>query len=110
DRTALGEEILTLRNEIDNIAGRTKFNGLSLLTGALATSQSGGTLVTGLALATTVAATVSNVDVTHLQAGTTFTVNKVDADTISITDGTNTTNADVLDGTIGADGTMTISF
>jgi flagellin len=50
DRTAIGEEMLTLRNEIDNIAARTKFNGLNLLTGSLSTSQSGGTLITGLAL------------------------------------------------------------
>ena len=35
DRTAVGEEMLTLKNEINNIASRTKFNGQALLTGAL---------------------------------------------------------------------------
>ena len=35
DRTAIGEEMLTLRSEIDNIATRACFNGLALLTGAL---------------------------------------------------------------------------
>ncbi|MBT5775122.1 MAG: hypothetical protein HOH95_12170 [Dehalococcoidia bacterium] len=33
-RTAIGAELVSLRNEIDNIAGRTTFNGNSLLTGA----------------------------------------------------------------------------
>ena len=33
-RTAIGTELVSLRNEIDNIAGRTTFNGQSLLTGA----------------------------------------------------------------------------
>ena len=35
DRTAIGEEMLTLKSEIDNIASRATFNGLSLLTGPL---------------------------------------------------------------------------
>lgn len=33
-RTAIGAELVSLRDEIDNIAGRTTFNGQSLLTGA----------------------------------------------------------------------------
>jgi len=110
DRTAIGEEVLTLKNEINNIASRTKFNGLSLLTGSLSTSQSGGTLVVGLALATTTTADVAAVDVSKLKAGTTYTFAKVDADTASLSDGTTTVNVDITDGTIGADGTLTISF
>src|SRR3546814_5291361 len=31
DRTAIGEEMVALRSEIDNISQRTRFNGLSLL-------------------------------------------------------------------------------
>lgn len=110
DRTAIGEEVLTLKNEINNIAARTKFNGLSLLTGSLSTSQSGGTLIVGLALATTTTADVSAVDVSKLKAGTTYTFTKVDADTARLSDGTTSVDVDVLDGTIGADGTLTISF
>lgn len=110
DRSAIGEEMLTLRNEIDNIAGRTKYNGLSLLTGALSTSQSGGTLITGLSLATTAAASVSSVNVSSLRAGATYTFTKVDADTARLSDGVTSVDVDVTDGTIGADGTMTISF
>jgi flagellin len=112
DRTAIGEEMFTLRTEIDNIATRTTFNGLSLLTGSLSTSQDVGnsTAVVGLALATTAAATVSEVDVSKLSAGTTYTLTKVDADTISIGDGTTTVNLDNTEGTIGADGEITFNF
>ena len=111
DRTAVGEELLTLKNEIDNIASRTKFNGLSLLTGALSTAQDGAsTAKIGVQLATTVVASISSVDVSKLQAGTTYTFAKVDADTISISDGVTTVNSADIDATIGADGSLTISF
>ncbi|MSQ41472.1 MAG: hypothetical protein EXR65_00310 [Dehalococcoidia bacterium] len=39
DRRAIGEELLTLKSEVDNISARTTFNGLSLLTGSLSTLQ-----------------------------------------------------------------------
>ena len=110
DRTAVGEELLTLKNEIDNIASRTKFNGLSLLTGSLSTSQSGGTAIVGLAMNTTTTASVSAIDVSKLSAGTTYTLTKVDADTISITHGSTTVNSADLDATIGADGALSVTF
>ena len=110
DRTAIGEELNTLRTEINNVASRTKFNGLNLLTGALTTSQSGGTLIRGLALATTTTADVSNVDVSKLKAGTTYTFTKVDADTARLSDGVTSVDVDVTDGTIGADGVLNINF
>ncbi|MEX2229439.1 MAG: flagellin, partial [Dehalococcoidia bacterium] len=47
DRQAVGDELLTLRNEIDNIATRTRFNGLNLLTGALSVTAA-GTAVTNV--------------------------------------------------------------
>ena len=85
DRTAIGTEIQTLSSEIDNIAGRTKFNGLSLLTGALSTTDAGtGTAAIGTALATGGAATISGVNVSGAKAGTTYTLTKIDADTIRL--------------------------
>ena len=45
DRQAIGDELLTLRTEIDNIAVRTRFNGLNLLTGSLSVTAS-GTVIT----------------------------------------------------------------
>jgi flagellin len=110
DRDAIGAELFTLRTEIDNIATRTKFNGLSLLTGSLSTSQSGGTAAVGTALATGAAATIASVDVSKLSAGTTYTFAKVDANTISVSDGTTTVNSADIDATIGADGSLTVTF
>ncbi len=110
DRTAVGEELLTLKNEIDNIASRTKFNGLSLLTGALSTAQTGGTAIVGLAMNTTATAAIATIDVSSLASGTTYTLSKVDSDTISITDGTTTVNSADLDATIGADGSLVVTF
>ncbi|MEE8337030.1 MAG: flagellin [Dehalococcoidia bacterium] len=110
DRISIGEEMLTLKNEIDNIANRTTFNGLSLLTGSLSTAQNGGTAVVGLAMNTTTTASVAAIDVSKLLATTTYTLTKVDANTISISDGTTTVNSADLDATIGADGTLTVTF
>ena len=114
DRLSIGEEMLTLKNEIDNIANRTTFNGLSLLTGSLSTSQDGGTAVLGLAMNTTTTASVAMVDVSKLLSDTTYTLTKIDANTISIDDlvsgGSTTVNSADLDPTIGADGTMTVTF
>ena len=113
DRTAVGEELLTLKNEIVNIASRTKFNGLSLLTGALSTALDGAsTAKVGLAMNSTATASISAIDVSNLKSGTTYTLDDVgDAGTsITISDGTTTVAATGLDGTIGSDGTYTISF
>ena len=112
DRTAIGEEMFTLRTEIDNIATRTTFNGLSLLTGSLSTAQDVGnsTAIVGLAMNTTTTASLASVDVSKLSAGATYTLTKVDADTISISDGTTTVNLDNAEGTIGADGQITLNF
>ena len=77
DRTAVGEEMLTLKNEINNIASRTKFNGQALLTGALSTTDGGtGTLKVGTALAATTDAAVSAVNVANLKAGTTYKIGR----------------------------------
>jgi len=111
DRTAVGEEMLTLKNEINNIASRTKFNGQSLLTGALSTTDNGtGTLAVGTALSTTADAAVSAVNVSNLKAGTTYTFSQVDADTARLSDGTTSVDVDIADATLGADGSLTISF
>jgi len=113
DRTAIGAEILTLKTEIDNIANRTKFNGQSLLTGALATTQTGGTLTVGTALATTATAVVSAIDVSGSTAGATYTLTDVGGagTTLRLSNDQDSILIDVApDATIGADGTMTLAF
>jgi flagellin len=44
DRQAIGEELVALRSEIDNIAQRTRFNGQNLLNGALSVTAGRGRL------------------------------------------------------------------
>jgi len=115
DRTAIGEEVLTLKTEINNIAARTKFNGLSLLTGGLSTSLDATSQVqTGLALATTVSTNADTVVASKLKsdplAVTTHTLSKVNAITLRITQGGQSVDAVNTDGTIGADGTAIFTF
>ena len=115
DRTAIGTEIQTLTAEIDNIATRTKFNGQSLLTGALSTTQTGGTAVVGVVAG-------HGCGCGHLRGGRErcegrrhlhadargrcgcrhgLTLsNSLDATTVNVT----------ADATIGADGSMTLNF
>lgn len=115
DRTAIGEEVLTFKTEINNIAARTKFNGLSLLTGGLSTSLDATSQVqTGLALATTVSTNADTVVASKLKsdplAVTTHTLSKVNAITLRITQGGQSVDAVNTDGTIGADGTAPFTF
>jgi len=73
DRTAVGEELLTLKTEIDNIASRTKFNGLNLLTGDLSVSLSGGTLNGVAIVGASTGVVTAAVDVSGGAASTTYT-------------------------------------
>jgi flagellin len=68
DRTMVGEELLTLRNELDNIASRSRFNGLNLLTGALSVTATAyvAPAITGVGTAT------ATLDVSKADAGTTY--------------------------------------
>jgi len=66
DRTSVGEELLTLRSELDNIANRSRFNGLNLLTGALS-------VTTPDVMADIGTATVA-VDVSKADAGTKYII------------------------------------
>jgi len=101
DRTSVGEELLTLRNELDNIASRSRFNGLNLLTGALsvttATAIADSTSGTGTATVT--------IDVTKADAGTTYNVTDDNAGAVTVTNATTkvaqTITAAAMGGAIG---------
>jgi len=113
DRTAIGTEIQSLKNEIDNIANRVTFNGLSLLTGTLATTNAGtGTAGVGTLLATTTTAVISAIDVEGAQPGATYTLTKVDADTIRLSNNLDGVLVDLdnTEGTLGADGQTVLNF
>ncbi|MEZ4502234.1 MAG: flagellin [Dehalococcoidia bacterium] len=113
DRTAIGTEIQSLKNEIDNIANRVTFNGLSLLTGTLATTNAGtGTAGVGTLLATTTTAVISAIDVEGAQPGATYTLTKVDADTVRLSNSLDGVLIDLdnAEGTLGADGQTVLNF
>jgi flagellin len=77
DRQAIGEEMVALRSEIDNITTRTRFNGQTLLDGSLAVSVNAGatdldtdTYVNGGATTS-----VTSIDVGNAEGGATYTIN-----------------------------------
>jgi flagellin len=96
DRTMVGEELLTLRNELDNIASRSRFNGLNLLTGALS-------VTTADTLGPIGTATV-DIDVSKADAGTKYIVSAATA-AVTVTNDTTkvaqTITAIAMSATIG---------
>lgn len=76
DRAAINQEIQQLRAEIDNVSGRTTFNGKKLLNGSLVTSlDAGSELRDNLAVTGgTESAFVTKVDVSAARPGTTYTL------------------------------------
>ncbi len=107
DRTAITAELGQLGTEIDGTATRTKFNGLSLLNGSLATSQSGGTAATGFVVVAGTNTSVSAVDVTGAAAGKTFTMTNA-AGVLTLSDGTNSQAVTV--GAAAANGTSVLNW
>ncbi len=95
ERGYANTEIQQLLTEVNNIATRTKFNGNSLLTGALSTSQSGGTAAVGTNFGAANHATITAVDVSGGKAGTTYTFNDAGAGKLELSDGTLTQMIDI---------------
>lgn len=113
DRLAIGEEILTLKTEIDNIAARTTFNGLNLLTGSLATtfdaatSTADGVSIVG-ATTGVVSLAAGDINIDAANASTTFTLSSSGNDVI-LTEGgiAQTITAAAM---AVANGTQTLNF
>jgi flagellin len=108
DTQSVNTEITALKAEIDRVAGSTTFNGQFLLTGALSVSQSGGTAIVGLALATTTNADISSVDVSGAKASTTYTLTSQAGGFVTLTEGGN--SQQVALSAIGATGTEAVNF
>jgi flagellin len=108
DTQSVNTEITALKAEIDRVAGSTTFNGQFLLTGALSVSQSGGTAIVGLALATTTNADISSVDVSGAKASTTYTLTSQAGGLITLTEGGNSQQVALT--AIGATGTEVVNF
>jgi len=112
DRSAIGEELVALRSEIDNIAQRTRFNGLNLLNGSLAVTLDGASTATA-ATATENGAdvTVSNIDVGNADANTTYNLTAAGAVlTASTTSGGYTRSQTYTVQAMGQNATQSISF
>jgi flagellin len=108
DTQSVNTEITALKAEIDRVAGSTTFNGQFLLTGALSVSQSGGTAIVGLALATTTNADISSVDVSGAKASTTYTLTSQAGGFVTLTEGGNSQQVALT--AIGATGTEAVNF
>ena len=107
DRTAIGEEILTLRNEIDKISIRARFNGLSLLTGALAISTT--STIADIADAGGDGASVT-VDVANGQAGISYTTDSPGAGQIRMTNVTSGVAQTLTVASLGDNSTQVLDF
>jgi flagellin len=111
ERSAIDVEIQQLQAEIDNISGRTTFNGLGLLNGNLVTRQD-ATASTAKATVVVGTGTISSVDVSGAKAGTVFTFSNV-AGVLTLSDGS---TSDIVDlststGLVAANGgSATITF
>ena len=118
ERSAIDVEIQQLKSEIDNISGRTTFNGLGLLNGSLVTSQdpAAGTLHSGLALTQAAGGAITNVNVSGAAAHTTYTMTyDGTAGTLTLNDGTpgaaHSSVVDVSSATlVAAGGSTTLNF
>ena len=106
DRSAVGEEILTLRNELDNIATRSRFNGLDLLTGALSVSTT--STIADIADTDTDTATVT-VDVADADAGVTYNVTSTGS-AITVTNATTNVAHTLTAASMGNNASQTLDF
>ena len=114
DRQALGEEMLALKAEIDNISTRTRFNGQTLLNGSLAVTLDAATSTMDNDTVVVNASTVSvaSVDVGNALGGTTYTAaNPAGASlSLSYTSGAVTKTETVTLVDMGANATQAVVF
>jgi flagellin len=110
DRQSISDELTNLREEVNEIAARTTFNGKSLLTGSLSTSLDATSPVNaGFSVVAGTNTSVIGVEVGRARAGVTYTF----ADTatgLSLSDGTTTQN--ILDASVAvaADGSTVLNY
>ncbi len=114
DRQAIGEEMVSLRSEIDNISTRTRFNGQTLLNGSLAVSvNTGVSTLDGDSYVNGGATTsVTTIDVGNAEGGATYTLNDETGGDISLTyaNGALTQTETVTLVDMGANASQTVSF
>ena len=110
DRVAVKEELAQLKDEVNAISSRTKFNGKALLTGATSTTiDPTSTTNAGAVVVAGTNTSIVSVDVSGAKAGTTFTFADVGT-TMTLSDGTTTQAIADASSTIAADGTVVLDF
>lgn len=96
ERSFIADEMTQLRDEINNISTRTKFNGQQLLNGSFGKAlDATSTVQGGFNLATSGTAAVTKVDITGAAAGTTFTFADANTGELTLSDGTNSQMIDI---------------
>ena len=96
ERSFIADEMTQLRDEINNISTRTKFNGQQLLNGSFGKAlDTTSTVQGGFNLATSGTAAVTKVDITGAAAGTTFTFADANTGELTLSDGTNSQMIDI---------------
>ncbi|MDA0271033.1 MAG: flagellin [Chloroflexi bacterium] len=112
DRQAIGEEMVALRAEVDNIGTRTRFNGLSLLNGSLSVGLAGASTadaVTSVANGATVS--VASIDVGNAEGGRTYALSNVGAVLTATTTAAGYTRAETFTvQDMGANATQSVTF
>ncbi|MFN8761707.1 MAG: flagellin, partial [Burkholderiales bacterium] len=90
ERGFINTELVELRDEMQDIASRTNFNGQTLLTGSLSTSVNAGSTETnvGTAVVAATGTSVTALDVSKASSGTTFTFTASGED-LTLTAGSN---------------------
>lgn len=110
ERAFIADEMTQLRDEINNISTRTKFNGQQLLNGSFGKALSNtSTVQVGMNLATTAEAAVTKIDISGAQAGTTFTFSNA-AGVLTLSDGTNSQAIDLTGVTVAAGGSYELNY
>lgn len=111
ERDLINTEVQQLRDEMQDIASRTTFNGQKLLNGNLSTANANtGTIGAGFSLVAGTNTSVTSVNVSGAAAGKTFTVGAYTAgdNELTLSDGTNSQTVSL--GALAADGSATLDF
>lgn len=111
ERSFISDEMTQLRDEINNISTRTKFNGQQLLTGSFGKAlDATSTVQAGFNLATSGTAAVTKVDITGAAAGKTFTFADANTGELTLSDGTNSQMIDITALNVAAGGSYELNF
>lgn len=111
DLGAVNTELQQLQAQVNQTSTQTKFNGLGLLDGSLATTVNTATsaVQNGFVVVAGTNTSVSSVDVTQAKAADTYTFTNA-AGKLTLSDGTNSQTIDLTGVTVAAGQSTTLNF